>query len=346
MTGKAFFAPSSGWVTPVTGPSSTPSIPFTGRGGRTWSTTGATAPFPVVRYVRNGRQLLGLVERFHGTHMVCYGINPRPGIRRYPSGYPRAHRDSEIELVRNFFLDFDLRAGADAKKLASLELFLEEVTGRVEDMGFLPPVRAFTGNGFHLLFAIPAVRVGKCPDIRERIRAFREKVLLGLGERLAAVGARVDSTDDLSRVAKIYGTAKPGGRLSRFYGDGARREDKNLREHLLSLDVIRTARTGGLDSAGTGNIRQLPEGFARLLEEDERIRNLWLGKGKETGDLTRSGYDYSLLRECLARGITDVRELAAILALRPGGSVRDGPKGEQYIRVTIAKAVRDFQWGA
>ena len=36
--------------------------------------------FPVVRYVRNEKHLLRLVERFHGTHMVCYGINPRPGI--------------------------------------------------------------------------------------------------------------------------------------------------------------------------------------------------------------------------------------------------------------------------
>ena len=89
----------------------------------------------------------------------------------------------------------------------------------------------------------------------------------------------------------------------------------------------------------------LPTNFSRLLEQDERVRNLWLGQGKETGDLTRSGYEYSLLKGCLARGITDVRELAAILVLRPGGSVEGGPKGEQYIRVTVAKAVKDFEWG-
>lgn len=298
--------------------------------------------FTAVRYVRNGRQLLDLVERFHGTHMVCYGINPRPGIKRYPSGHPRAHRDSEIELVRNFFLDFDLRAGADVESPASLELFLEEVTGRVEDMGFLPPVKAFTGNGFHLLFAIPAVRVEKCRDMKERIRAFREGVLRGLGGELASMGARVDSTDGLSRVAKIYGTAKPGARLSRFYWDGKRADDRGLRAHLVGMALEPAA--GGWRIGIHG--MELPAGFSRLLERDERIRNLWLGRGKETGDTTRSGYDYSLLRECLARGITDVRELAAILALRPGGSVRDGPKGEQYIRVTIAKGVRDFQWGA
>lgn len=68
-------------------------------------------------------------------------------------------------------------------------------------------------------------------------------------------------------------------------------------------------------------------------------------RGKTTGDLSRTGYDYSLLRECLARGITDVRELAAVLALRPGGSVKDGSKGEQYIRATIAKVIKDCEWG-
>ena len=61
--------------------------------------------------------------------------------------------------------------------------------------------------------------------------------------------------------------------------------------------------------------------------------------------MSRSGYDYSLVRECLSRGITDVKELAVILALRPAVPVRQGDKGEQYIRTTVAKAVRDCLWG-
>ncbi|MEW6664165.1 MAG: hypothetical protein AB1512_02945 [Thermodesulfobacteriota bacterium] len=299
--------------------------------------------FPVVRYVRSEAWLLRLVERYHGTHMVCYGINPRPGMKRYASGHPRAHRDSEIELVKNFFFDFDPGAGSGDMGAAELGLLLEEVAGRVEAAGFGPPVKAFTGRGYHLLFAVPAIRVEQFPDLSLRIKAFRESVLLPFRGRLSSLGAKADSTDDLSRMAKVYGTAKPGShRLSEFPEDARRVEDGRLREHLLSLEVEECEGPGGVMAAVPG---ELPEGFSRLLESDGRVRSLWQGQGKAAGDLSRSGYDYSLVRECMARGITDVVDLAAILALRPGGSVQEGHKGGQYIRATIARAVRDFRWG-
>ena len=158
-----------------------------------------------------------------------------------------------------------------------------------------------------------------------------------------ALSAKVDTTDDLSRMAKVYGTAKPGKKvLSRFYNEGWRVEDKHLKEHLMTVELSGYKSRKGI---GLEETSKLPIRFSQLLEKDYKIKNLRLGQGKRRGDFSRTGYEYSLLRECLARGITDVRALAAILALRPGGSVKNGHKGEQYIRVTIAKAVRDFHWG-
>ena len=110
--------------------------------------------FPVVQYVKNEKQLLNVVSRLHGSHLVCYGINPRHSIKTYPSGHPRAHRDAEIGVVKNFYFDFDLNDSAQREDIASLELFLEEVIGKVERFGLSSPIKAFTGNGFHLLFAL------------------------------------------------------------------------------------------------------------------------------------------------------------------------------------------------
>lgn len=299
--------------------------------------------FPVVRYVRGEERLLNLVRKFHGSRMVCYGINPRQGVKTYPSGHPRAHKDQEIGEVKNFYIDFDLERGASQEQAACLELLLEEVMGKVENMGFGMPVKAFTGNGFHLLFAIPGIKRAECPDIKERIRDFRERLVRGFSRKLASIPAKVDSTDDLSRMAKVYGTGKPGrSALSCFHGDGTRREDGGLQEHLINTEPYRSRPGKGM---GLEKVMELPEVFSRLLKDDEKVKNLWLGTGKTSGDLSRSGYDYSLLRECMARGMTDVRALAAVLALRPGGPVKDGYKGEQYIRATIARAVKDFQWG-
>lgn len=299
--------------------------------------------FPVVWYVRDARQLLKMVRRFHGTRMVCYGINPRPGILRYQSGHLRAHRDPEIEVVKSFYFDLDLREDAGGEELADLEFFLEQVSGKIEGWGFNAPVKAFTGNGFHLLFAIPEVKARECPDIGDRIRLFRERVFAGLEGRLAELSVQIDTTDNICRMAKVYGTAKPDRRvLSRFCGDGKRVEDSRLRDALLEMELLEGGPEDGLDLEAA---KDLPASFSRLLESDRKVRLFWMGQGKVVGDLSSSGYDYSLLKECLAKGITDVKELAAIIALRPGGSVSNGTKGEQYVRHTISKAVKDFQWG-
>ncbi len=298
--------------------------------------------FPIVGYIRNEEQLLSLVEKLHGSHMLCYGMNPRLTVKRYRSGHPRAHRDSEIEVLQSFFWDFDLPPDADREALAMLELLLEDIMEEVEDRGFVRPVKAFTGNGFHLLFALPGIRVEECPDIKERMRLFKGEVLRGFGSKIEAQSAKVDSTVDLSRMAKIYGTAKPGRpTLSRFYG-GERIEDERLREHLLGLDMKELECRG---SMGLEDLTELPQSFSRLLEMNEKVRNLWNGESKETGDRSRSGYDYSLLGECLANGITDVRDLATILAQRPGGPVRQGDKGERYVKFTVSKVIKYFRWG-
>ena len=145
-------------------------------------------------------------------------------------------------------------------------------------------------------------------------------------------------------MVKIYGTAKPGGRLSRFYGQ-QRVEDSALSEHLLTLTVSEAqARHQGPAGKG-GNFElqpgeELPEWLPRLLEQDRELNELWQGKGKPaTADTSRSGFDYSVARRLLRLGYHDIDDLATVLALRPEGSVRSSGKGPEYLKRTIAAAL-------
>ncbi len=162
---------------------------------------------------------------------------------------------------------------------------------------------------------------------------------------MASYGFKLDKTTDLSRVAKVYGTRKPGKvKLSRFYGT-ERVEDYSLLEHLLALPVDAYERNerkkkGLLVSTGDS----LPVKFQEMLEENAELANLWRGSGKKNGDTSRSGYDMSLMHACVKHGITDIKELATILALRESGSVRGNGKGDDYIRQTVIKALGKSRW--
>ncbi len=195
-------------------------------------------------------------------------------------------------------------------------------------------MRAFTGNGYHLLSALPPVSVNESPDIKEQLNLFRHEIQYEFSDAMKRIGVRMDNTMDLSRVAKIRGTKKPHGKYcSRFFGK-QRVEDKVLLDYLRSLEPEEKP----MDTVPI--LDELPESFKRLLSSDDTLRMLWEGVSKSDGDTTRSGYDFSLVKECIQKGITDVVELATILKLRPEGAVQKSGKGDSYVRLTIANAIK------
>lgn len=292
---------------------------------------------PKIWYTRNAKAAVKFVERFHQEHMCCFGVNPRPSVLKNERGYPRSAKDSDIKTVMNFYLDIDcLSKDPDKEQLAELGLFLIKAEGYFEDLGINIPVTAFSGRGYHLLFSPTPIQMAKHSDTKEKLNQFRRLFISEFERDLEGLGARVDSTMDLKRVAKIYGTKKPGrNRISEFRG-GARVKDKRLTIYLLRMSIAREPIAGM--TLPVGGV--MPERFRYLLQRDKRLRNLWQGIGKKEGDISSSGYDFSIVRYCLKRGITDLVDLATILSLRPGGCVKAGRKGEQYIKHTIANAIR------
>lgn len=301
--------------------------------------------FPRVWYARTANDVVGFVENYVKDRVVCYGINPRPKIQKNERNFPRSTYDKEIEIVQNIFFDVDFEDHSPTKEQRQeFERFLELADARFNEQGFVPPARGFSGRGYHLLFALPPIKTREVMDISDRLKAFRQSFTASYKKELDGLGVQVDSTQDLRRMVRIYGTAKPYvGIPSRFYGT-QRREDARLRDYLinLTLNTGEMASTGGVGNRAEGLLRprnELPEWFSELLAQDERTRQLWLGEGKAYGDQTGSGFDYSLVKRLLHLGRHDLDDIATILCLRPAGSVLRSGKGEEYVRRTIASAL-------
>jgi hypothetical protein len=301
--------------------------------------------FPRTAYAGSEQALLRFIDEHYanGRRMVCMSLNPRSQAFRNERGFARGAREDEISLNQNILFDFDGKQGAAA---GDYRKFAEQARFYFQDDGLKPPVYAETGRGFHFLFAHPALSTREHSDISERIAAFADRFREEFHKELAALGLSLDRTQDLRRMVRVYGTAKPSvGTNSKFYGD-ERVEDEALASHLLNLRLKREARpvgVGGEPVYGAALVRvydKLPVVVESLLRHDEKLRDLWEGKSKPAStDISGSGYDYSLARRLIVLGVRDLDVLSTAIALRPGSSYRENGKDEQYLRRTVAAAL-------
>jgi hypothetical protein len=295
--------------------------------------------FTKIAYVKNEKEVKIFVEKYHDDHMCCYSLNPRQQMHRNGKGYPRAAVESEITISQNLFIDLDCieKTHLD-EKIASLELLLPQFDEYFLSNGAKhPPVTAYTGQGYHLLFAFPSVTIKKHPDIRNRIKHYQDQFRQEFEKTFSDTGIKVDSIHDQKRMVKIYGTSKRGvDRLSKFFG-GQRVDDKSLRKYLLDIKLPDIK-----DMTIESKVNQeLPVQFRGLLEKDVRLKGLWEGVGKsDCYDTSSAGYDFSLVRYCLQLGIDRISDLSTILSLRPDGVSSASGGGKKYIQNTIANAIK------
>ncbi|MCP4184244.1 MAG: hypothetical protein GY761_13170 [Hyphomicrobiales bacterium] len=301
-------------------------------------------------YMQSASQVLDFVKRHYQDSMVCWGLNERPYVLQNEQGFARSAKNTDIEIVSNFAIDIDLqsRPVTDNHRKALHRLVNHEVSDYHCDLGLLPPAYADTGQGGHLVYALPRTKISQHPDITKRNWQFATELSSDLSDQLSDIGAKVDNISDARRVVKVYGTAKPEvGYVSKFFAD-KRVEDTALLEHLLAFEmeaeaVIKTPVSEAMKPVYGATLitvqDQIPQVVASLLERDEKLRNLYDGNGKTHGDTSGSGYDISLIRRLLILGVYDVSVLATVLAHRPNGSVQNSKKGNYYLRTTVAAAI-------
>jgi hypothetical protein len=293
--------------------------------------------WPITRYLDNTADLLRIVRTYAGERMICYGLNPRPSALTNPDGRKRSAKESDIALSQTLLLDIDLDGTITTERAIAFAHFLGNAFEYFTSKGLQRPVNASTGRGVHLLLAYDPITVDDCPDIAARLRTFKRDFATAYRHDLQRLEARVDSTQDLRRMVRVYGTSKPHlGRISVFHGN-ERKPDPVLREYLLNLTPTPT-RMPTPASRSLVITDLLPDWFTTLLANDRVLNALWHNNGKpRTSDQSNSGYDYTIACYLAARGNTH-DEIATIIALRPTGAAERARKGVDYLLRTVTAA--------
>jgi hypothetical protein len=265
--------------------------------------------------------------------MVCYGINPRDEILRHSHGFPRSAKEHDITVGQNLLIDLDARQPDEQR----LQRVLRRADQYVTTIGLNAAVRSYTGRGAHLLFAYGPLSVKEYPDLKQRLTTFKERLAQALRYDLQRNGITIDSTQDLRRMVRVYGTAKPSIGIKSTFPITTREPDKQLTEYLTQLPVT-TITTTSKDPIMIAPA--LPPWFPELLKNDHHLRDLWNGQGKPAGtDTTNSGYDYTIAK-ILTKHTNNPSEIATIINQRPKGRTARERKGTTYLERTINNAMR------
>jgi len=159
------------------------------------------------------------IDKDEKTKAIYVTLNPIPSaLMSQENGSknkaikPRKNttKDNDIERRRLILIDLDPKREANTnatnKEKDEAEKLSREIASFLKDKGFPEPVRADSGNGFHLLYRIKA-KADK--DSKATLSAF----LKALSVRFSSDAVDVDTgVFNASRISKLYGTMTRKGR--------------------------------------------------------------------------------------------------------------------------------------
>lgn len=254
------------------------------------------------------------------------GMNPRPAEGK--------GKKEDIKIMTCLWLDVDYGTDTRRHKKQSVHKTREEAKAAIERLPLKPSILVHSGSGFYAIWLLKEPE-----EVTPETRMQAESAMRGLG---AMCGG--DSTHNIDRILKLPGTdcmKIPTDPRPCTIIEG----DADRRYNLSDFDEWAEAAYEKVD--GPGIIidqipNDLPEAFRKLLENDERCRDLWEGQGKSEGDTSQSGYDESVLCYCLRKGISGPVDLAAILQARikARGDERKKSRGKKYIERTVRQAMQ------
>ena len=219
-------------------------------------------------------------------------------------------------------LDFDQYEGGEADARAHLFSF-----------PLTPSAVVRSGHGLHAYWALDnPVSVDECSHLSKRVE----------------LALRSDHVSDAPRIMRMPFT------FNRKHGDAVLVELEQLAdEDTYTPEEIREytpeppakaeraaaapAAPDGVTRAVAPVVPQLPPAVAEIVQASRKLTELYMGRGKQEGDLSTSGYDMSFLLALVKKGVTDAEQLASALASRPNS--RAAEKGATYIHATVEKAL-------
>jgi len=192
-----------------------------------------------IRIIKDGKaitrqvdrqQALALLEKYRESSKVFVGVNPRVDL---PAN--RAGGNDDVAALANVMLDFDSVNGASPGQVVEVA---KALAARIAEKGHQAPAILSTGEGAHLIFAVPPrpLENGNRPAIGAGLRGFETwaRSLLTEEEQRFAV---IDTTSDLARVERLAGNVneKNGQTAYLLTPEATRREDAALLGFVLRL---------------------------------------------------------------------------------------------------------------
>lgn len=207
----------------------------------------------------------------------------------------------------------------------------EECRKGLASFPFQPTTVVRSGHGLHAYWLLK--------------EAEEPRTLVGLSARLAHA-LNGDNVADAARILRLPGTTNhknpdnPVPVMVEIFDPDRRYTPGDFDEFLPDLPEEQRHEEPAHVEIGP----QISERVRELIDDNQRIRNLFEGKGKpergEDGkrlDTTSSGYDYSFVATLIKKGVTDEAELATALWHRLDDAARS--KGKAYILKTVRKAL-------
>ncbi len=285
------------------------------------------------------QELLQWCQQYDGQGNIYVGINERNRINA---------TKQDIQAVNFVVIDLDsVRADknqpANQTELDATIQASELIQDWFVGNGFLPPVRAISGNGCHLWIKIPRLPLTgleMTSQWKSKVKQFYLQMESILPAELQA-RVKIDPIQDVTRIIKLIGTtsvkANPTddrpNRISSWLDHPESIEvDRKLFDYISSLKPEVEIKSAPTLHLGTG---ELDDRQQKIL--DNAFSSYHVQKARLETDLTdRSIEDYALAKELVKEGVGNARILRHALMTTEGTRYqRDGDKS--YVSRTLDK---------
>ena len=260
--------------------------------------------FTEIRIISPAQELKGdfFVDNFTDFLRVCENYNGQASI--YVGVNERAEKQGKAEHVSTLSiipLDIDpIRPKGHASTDAELEIARQkmlEIKKWLNEKFDCTPFITMSGNGYHLFIKIQAIKLDNLnrTDVQAKVEAFVHEIQ----EKFNDEKVHIDSTFDLPRIMKCPGTMSVKGdntperpwRMCQIIESNDIPAPK-IRNHLMELKQP----TPSTSELGTRN----REDFDSLLEEDEKLKDMFEGRWKQYDFASRSEAEQSLLTKLVS----------------------------------------------
>ncbi len=271
-------------------------------------------------HTHNKQDFINKAKEFSGQsinqiyHSVFFGVNERK---------KGCSKEKDIFKVNILPIDLDYKRESYTSTTDEQVKYTIEIGHKLRqwfiDNNFEAPSMSMSGNGVGLYLKVPAIPFKNNEamlDFKAKWTLFTKKIRKIITNMTDKV--EVDYIQDLSRIFKIVGTMSVKGNKHRLtkWIEYNNKEDENLKEYIMQMDA-EEEKTKPIE------VKPLSKDMLKKIIEDANIQELLNMKGEQG---KRSELEQKLFNKLVLKGITDFKQLDAIMSTCKIGKWQEGTK--------------------